>query len=1028
MEQAQAVADALTRQEQMLEQLLLSSRSLHSRMQSVETAIGIEGRRLFIRPDTADIQAAREQPSDGRSPVPQREQFHQHTDYYSGNRSMYENLQWIAECAHGNSLRVGEAVGKGLAEPEDEQYAPSGRQEQAQQQSKSFRRGVIFRLRPASFKKVLSGKGWMLRDDLQPAQDDGLDEAVPFHTQTRKSSAGDLMRAMSKKFDETDNNDISDIFDDLENSMWDRLTLTDFWQHLQLFAAVGKPMPFRHKLRMITQIPHAVDVDALVTMFLEEDTVGVLTNIVQPVEFGFVDGIVLFLFGVVHPGSIFKIFWDFFMMATLFTVLIATPFVICFDIGYARISPLGIWEAIIDASFWMDIMFNFRTAYMEPSVHVDDALITSYTRITLRYLRGFFLLDFISTVPWDLVNESMGLAQLFKISKVGKLVRVMRMLKITKMLRVFKAPKALKQLELRLGRVLTRVLWLVCSVVFILHIFACIFHFSALVSNSETTWVDSSGIVDASNIIDLYVTSMYWAMSTMATVGYGDVTPIQIAEKLVSMFGMLAGVTVFAYIMSTVSVLLSSINAQSIRTAERQRQLDSFCRAHKIPPWLAMKLSQFYEYVLPRQVHEEDLKLLSGLSGSLRQQVLLTMNSAALDKLPFLRSKHPQFLEYALTQLKLEYYGPGECVIWQGDLSTEMYFVIEGKLEVRVQMAHPPSVGDDTGDAEQLGDAASAGAVAESRVVPASDPVTESTDEPGADKGETGGALSPEVAELAKVRRLSRQLSKMRLRRPKKDIKVSNRMIGQDKSPYKKLGKLLAGEHFGEVACWTGERRTASVVTITSCELYCLQRKALLHLVRLWPDLADELNFKMVNGSSAKMQSAGHHNSLGSKHQSIDPQLTMLQSSLGQQTSARGLLLAQRSSVKDFCSVHSDGGGKSQNTSRTPTCEVAATDGNQLPDHVPASATAVVELPVGDRGLQHSISPEMIESSKNDDHPATQQECNEAYAESGTACLTGDVGTKPAALDLLQKATPSFQTLPPLRLGAAPLDPNQRPT
>lgn len=114
---------------------------------------------------------------------------------------------------------------------------------------------------------------------------------------------------------------------------------------------------------------------------------------------------------------------------------------------------------------------------------------------------------------------------------------------------------------------------------------------------------------------------MYWAMSTMATVGYGDVTPIQIAEKLVSMFGMLAGVTVFAYIMSTVSVLLSSINAQNIRIAERQRQLDSFCRAHKVPPGLAMKLSQFYEYVLPRQVHDEDMKLLTDLSGTLRQQV-----------------------------------------------------------------------------------------------------------------------------------------------------------------------------------------------------------------------------------------------------------------------------------------------------------------------------------------------------------------------------------------------------------------------
>lgn len=33
------------------------------------------------------------------------------------------------------------------------------------------------------------------------------------------------------------------------------------------------------------------------------------------------------------------------------------------------------------------------------------------------------------------------------------------------------------------------------------------------------------------------MTALYWAMSTMATVGYGDVTPIQIPEKLIAMVG-----------------------------------------------------------------------------------------------------------------------------------------------------------------------------------------------------------------------------------------------------------------------------------------------------------------------------------------------------------------------------------------------------------------------------------------------------------------------------------------------------------
>jgi hypothetical protein len=80
-------------------------------------------------------------------------------------------------------------------------------------------------------------------------------------------------------------------------------------------------------------------------------------------------------------------------------------------------------------------------------------------------------------------------------------------------------------------------------------------------------------------------------------------------------------VQIFAYIMSTVSSLLSTLNSQSIRSQETQQQLDSFCRTHKLPSTLVRKIGAYYDYVLPRTLHSEDLELVSGLSDALRQQV-----------------------------------------------------------------------------------------------------------------------------------------------------------------------------------------------------------------------------------------------------------------------------------------------------------------------------------------------------------------------------------------------------------------------
>ena len=62
----------------------------------------------------------------------------------------------------------------------------------------------------------------------------------------------------------------------------------------------------------------------------------------------------------------------------------------------------------------------------------------------------------------------------------------------------------------------------------------------------------------------------------------------------------------------------------------------------------------------------------------------------------------------------------------------------------------------------------------------------------------------------------------------------------------RRVGKLQHGEYFGEIACWTGAARSASIVTITTCELYCLQRTTLLSLAREWPEIARELKFTSV--------------------------------------------------------------------------------------------------------------------------------------------------------------------------------------
>ncbi|EGB12308.1 hypothetical protein AURANDRAFT_9605, partial [Aureococcus anophagefferens] len=53
-----------------------------------------------------------------------------------------------------------------------------------------------------------------------------------------------------------------------------------------------------------------------------------------------------------------------------------------------------------------------------------------------------------------------------------------------------------------------------------------------------------------------YLAAMYWAFTTMTTVGYGDITPAGDMERIYAIFAMLMGVSFYSYIIASVSSMV----------------------------------------------------------------------------------------------------------------------------------------------------------------------------------------------------------------------------------------------------------------------------------------------------------------------------------------------------------------------------------------------------------------------------------------------------------------------------------------
>jgi len=89
-----------------------------------------------------------------------------------------------------------------------------------------------------------------------------------------------------------------------------------------------------------------------------------------------------------------------------------------------------------------------------------------------------------------------------------------------------------------------------------MHFAACIFYFLALDRDPSSTWLSLVSEDAQSSVWKRYVTSMYWSIVTLATVGYGDLHPVSTREMVFDIFYMLFNLGLTAYLIGNMTNLI----------------------------------------------------------------------------------------------------------------------------------------------------------------------------------------------------------------------------------------------------------------------------------------------------------------------------------------------------------------------------------------------------------------------------------------------------------------------------------------
>lgn len=153
---------------------------------------------------------------------------------------------------------------------------------------------------------------------------------------------------------------------------------------------------------------------------------------------------------------------------------------------------------------------------------------------------------------------------LFKLMKFAKFLKILRLLRVLKLKKIFEKFEDYLQLSLTVNAILACVrlgFLMIC----IAHWFACIWHMIAIYESQDTynSWLQVQNIRNEDWDVR-YVYSIYWAITTMVTVGYGDISPTTPLEKIYAIFCMLLACGIFGYIMNRIGSIFSSFDENSL--------------------------------------------------------------------------------------------------------------------------------------------------------------------------------------------------------------------------------------------------------------------------------------------------------------------------------------------------------------------------------------------------------------------------------------------------------------------------------
>ena len=379
---------------------------------------------------------------------------------------------------------------------------------------------------------------------------------------------------------------------------------------------------------------------------------------------------------IILPDNPYKKIWDLLIAFLILYSAIITPY----EIAFSESNKSSWFEILIDIFLAIDIVLTFFSAYTDE----EENLVKNHKKIIKKYLKSWFIIDIISVIP---INNLFKNGKYSGLTKISKLPKLYRLIKLTKLLRMTKMSSKgnLNRVtkffmeKLKINANVERLFFFVLTFLLMNHLCACFWYFMAKIEDfSPDSWVVRLGYMDNSNL-ELYIISFYWTLTTVTTVGYGDITAGTTIERIYNLFIMSFGVLLYSFAIGSLSSIVSTLDQKSEEMNQKLQILSSIKKEFNLEQGIYDKVRKVIKYDLSRN-QKDKMVFLQELPNKLRIELSQIMHDKVIQNFYFFRDQPSDFFAYVAPLLKPVKFSKNDYLYKCQDMIDEMYFVAKGTV------------------------------------------------------------------------------------------------------------------------------------------------------------------------------------------------------------------------------------------------------------------------------------------------------------------------------------------------------------